>query len=141
MSAPVKEGRRPNYQFSILGLMLVTGFVAACLRFPAMLFFALPLLLYVAMRMKGVKPKWRIWAAFWVAYVVAYPFTAGPVFAIDDHLGMYYFKDNRQRVAGIYRPIFAILKHTPIKKPLWNWVGYCMGGTFGWDPLLFPPAK
>ena len=68
---------------------------------------------------------WRTCVALWLGYAMAYPFTAGPAFWLDHYLESHYFKDSRTRAAAVYRPVFAVLKHTPAKEPLWNWVRFC----------------
>jgi hypothetical protein len=128
-----EKPKRRWYQFSITELMILAAVVGAMIRWPVLIFVALPLALHWILRMLSCTQRLKFWLPALIVYLVLIPFSFGPVLKANMWFADNVLKEPRLHSLAAYRPIMRVVKRTPLWGPVWKWTEW-INGHVGWDP-------
>jgi hypothetical protein len=112
--------RRRSLQFTIAETMILAAIVGCVIRWPTMLWIANPLAVYWLLRLLSIRPMARWWLPALGLYLILIPFTFAPLFSLEDRAGGW-LADNKYYTLGLYRPVFRVVKYSPLYHPVWQW--------------------
>jgi hypothetical protein len=119
-SQPLND-KRPAIQFTIAETMILAAVVGAVVRWPAMIWIAIPLAVHWTLRRLSVHQRFRYWLPALGIYFVLLPFKFAPVLQADFWLAQHVFKSSHLYSLSMYRPVMLTVKYTPLYYPVWKW--------------------
>ena len=125
--------RMYDLRFRVAGAMALVFLAALVLKWPPLLFPAMPLALYIALKRFGITRKWWEWILITLIALMAYPLTGGPVVRANLWLAQKGVVGRRfLPTLNLYRPLFRASDGTRFDASLRNYTDEWVG-SYVWD--------
>ena len=142
MAIPNPTTNRRALQFTIAETMILAAAVGAVLRWPAMIWIALPLAVFWGLRRLAFNQRLRWWLPALGLYAVLIPFTFAPLHKIEERWVRSGYLGPKYCTLAMYRPVMRVVKYTPLYRPVYQWsLSFQQGGRWTWIAAGWPPPK
>lgn len=141
MAIPNPSTNRRALQFTIAETMILAAAVGAVLRWPAMIWIAIPLAAFWSLRRMAVTQRLRWWLPALGLYLMLIPFTFAPLNKIEDRWVTSGYLGPKYYTLAMYRPVMRVVKYTPLYQPVWKWTLSFQEGRLTWEAAGWPPPK